>query len=135
MRAVKLKVRAYVSGLFAETGGGAHHFTGDGVDLAGREPILPLLLATPSKKGYDEEQEKWKRATPSCAGATLARRNLSCCRAPNEHRTLGGFFQRSLQEFEGFAEDGILGCQRARRHRFFLRIRRAVVLIGSIRVI
>jgi hypothetical protein len=109
MRAIKLEVRSDVSGWFAEARGGMHHFAGDGVHLAGRKALWMFALAAPKEKSCDKEQGEWhRRANPSAAIA-LERKNSICCPAPMEHRTLGGFFLRSLHEFEGFAEDRILG--------------------------
>jgi hypothetical protein len=51
MRAVKLKLSRNVSRFLAETSGGMHHFAGDCVDLAGREPFGMFALAAPSEKG------------------------------------------------------------------------------------
>ena len=45
MRTIKLEAGDDVSGLFTETRGGMHHFTGDGVDLAGRKVLWMLALA------------------------------------------------------------------------------------------
>src|SRR5271168_2721253 len=66
------------------------------------------------------------------AALALEHRYWVCSPAPNKHRTLGGFFLRSLQEFEGFAEDGIFWRQRARKRRLFLRIGRAAIVIAGV---
>ena len=124
-----------VSRLLAEACGGVHHFAGDGVDLPGREMFLHLFLTAPGEKSYSKEQDQRNRRMQVYAALSLERKDSSCSRAPNEHRTLGGFFLRSLQEFEGFAVDGIFGRQRARRNRFFLSIGRTIIVIAGVRFV
>jgi len=50
MRTIKLEMGGDVSGLFTETRRSTHHFAGDGVDLAGRESVWMLALATAGEK-------------------------------------------------------------------------------------
>jgi hypothetical protein len=78
IRAIKLEVGSDVSGLFAESSGGAHHFAGYGVDLIGRKPTWMLALAAAEKKKGCREQNKrncrakpatkikWKCKNPIC---------------------------------------------------------------------
>jgi len=103
VRTIKLEVGGDISGLFAEPGGGTHHFAGDGVNLAGREARLLLFFTAARKKNQNRKKNKWKGRAEEPAGPSLKRRNRICCSAPNEHGTLGGFFLRRLQQFEGFA--------------------------------
>jgi hypothetical protein len=68
MRAIKLEVRSNVSGLFAETRRGTHHFASDGMDLGGRKALRMLALAAPGEKSREKEQSKWNcRPKPSQA--------------------------------------------------------------------
>jgi hypothetical protein len=86
-----------------------HHFAGDPVDLAGRESFGMFAFAAPSEKGHEKQENKWGcRAAPRPV-LLSGHSYLIYCPVPNEHRALGGFFLRSLQEFEGFAEDRIFG--------------------------
>src|SRR5580698_3489162 len=86
------------------------------------------------KPHYKENNERNRSPKPSEA-LPLECRYLVCSSAPNEHRTLGGFFLWSLQEFEGFAVDGIFGRQRTRKRRFFLCIGRAAIVIAGVSLI
>jgi hypothetical protein len=79
------------------------------MDLIGRKPFWMLAFAAPREKSREKEQNRWNRRGKPSTAITLKRKNSICGPAPNEHGKLGGFFLRSLQEFEGFAEDRVLG--------------------------
>jgi hypothetical protein len=79
------------------------------VDLAGRESFGMFALAAPSEKGHKKQENKRERSAAPPTVLMSGHSYLIYCPAPNEHRALGGFFLRSLQEFEGFAEDRIFG--------------------------